>query len=382
MARQAATPQPNVRRLELSHLLLDAENPRFGFPNKTAKTQADILDNIVTKFGVDDVMSSLAVNGFFEAEPLVCKTTSKPTEFVVVEGNRRLAACLMLLSDPRASRQSQRAKPFQLQWEKHSKPVINPVPAIVFDAKKDAHVLLSYLGVRHISPAMSWDSYAKAAWVAQVVENQDLEVAEVAMMIGDQHRTIIRLLQGYYFVRQLTKAGKFLPEDSLRKGRGSVTEYPFSWVYTVLGYSTAREFVELSDDPRKKEPVPKRSLNQAALVMTAMFGDKSSGRNAAIDDSRQLGDLASALASPEKVALLRAGRSILEIDRATKPIQERIAVGLAEVRQIQSDMMAGLVEHDLPSNVARPLVDLSTKNQRAATEIEKKLKAFARSPDD
>jgi hypothetical protein len=64
-------------------------------------------------------------------------------------------------------------------------------------------------------------------------------------MIGDQHRTIRRLLEGYYFSRQTIEAGEFRPQDSQRRGRGSVTEYPFSWVYTMLGYSAARDYLGL-----------------------------------------------------------------------------------------------------------------------------------------
>jgi hypothetical protein len=153
-------------------------------------------------------------------------------------------------------------------------------------------------------------------------------------------------------------------------------------VYTLLGYSTARTFLDLSDDVKKRDPIPKKSLNQAALVTTAMFGNRSTGRNAAIDDSRQLGDLASALASPEKISLLRAGRTIGEIERATKPIQERLTTGLGEVREIQADMLAGLGEHELAAKVALPLVEISAKNRRSASEIEKRLREFAGNSGD
>ncbi len=372
-----------TRPIELQKLLLDKNNPRFGFPDKPTANQADILDNIVQKFGVDDVLSSLAVNGYFEAEPMVCKANANQTEFVVAEGNRRLAACLILAGDARASRQSARSAQYKAIWEQHKRPKIDPVPIIVFDAKTEGHALLSYLGVRHIAPAVPWDSYAKAAWVARVVEEEELDIADVALMIGDQHRTIVRLLQGYYFIRQLIETGKFRPEDSVRKGRGSITEYPFSWVYTLLGYSSARTFLDLPDETTKANPVPKKALNQAALVTTAMFGNKALGRNAAITDSRQLGDLASALASPEKISLLRAGRTIEEIERMTQPIQERLTTGLGEVREIQADMLAGLAEIELPAATAAPLVEISEKNRRAASEIERKLREIAgKSKDD
>jgi hypothetical protein len=61
----------------LNKLFLDKDNPRFGMQEKASATQADILDHIVEKFGVDDVLSSVAVNGYFEAEPMVCRGQKK-----------------------------------------------------------------------------------------------------------------------------------------------------------------------------------------------------------------------------------------------------------------------------------------------------------------
>lgn len=378
-ATAAKAPKQTVATelVPLDQLLLDKNNPRFGFPDKPTANQADILDNIVEKFGVDDVLSSLAVNGYFDAEPMVCKITSKSKEFIVAEGNRRLAACLILNGDDRAARQKNRTAEYRRIWEKHGSPSIDPVPAIKFDPKKEGHVLLSYLGVRHIASAQPWDSYAKAAWVARVVEEEQLTITDVALMIGDQHRTITRLLQGYYFIQQVIEAGKFRPEDSVRKGRGSVTDYPFSWVYTLLGYSTARSFLGMPEDGAKPNPILKKNLNHASVVTTAMFGNRSTGRNAAIEDSRQLGDLASALASPEKVSLLQAGRTVAEIERVTRPIDERLSNGLGLVREIQADLLAGLGEHELPGATAAPLVEVASKNRRASSEIEKKLREVA-----
>ncbi|PID95816.1 MAG: hypothetical protein CSA85_00445 [Alphaproteobacteria bacterium] len=88
--------------------------------------------------------------------------------------------------------------------------------------------MLSYLGVRHIAAAQPWDSYAKASWVATITDETGMPVSKITEMIGDQHSTVVRLLEGYRFIRQLIENGEFRPEDSQRKGRGSVSEYPFS----------------------------------------------------------------------------------------------------------------------------------------------------------
>lgn len=189
----------------IQELLLDADNPRFGGLSGSAREQTDVLEHIVDTFGVDDLLSSLSVNGYFEAEPLVVRRT--PSGLIVAEGNRRLAACLMLARDPRARRVQEKAARFRREWEEHGQPPIESLPVIEFGGEESARDLLPYLGVRHISASKSWDSYAKAAWVANVVEKHDLPVKDIAKMIGDQHRTIDRLLEGFYIVRQLIEFG-------------------------------------------------------------------------------------------------------------------------------------------------------------------------------
>lgn len=366
--------KPELR--SLADLLLDENNPRFGFRGSTGD-QADVLDHIVENFGVDDVMSSLAVNGYFDAEPMVCRLVAGQQKLTVVEGNRRLAACLIITGDPRANRQHNRTEQFQKLWNEHGRRRIDPAPVIIFDASSDQKPLLSYLGVRHISAAQPWDSYAKAAWVARVVEENNLSLGDVALMIGDQHRTITRLLQGYYFIQQTIESGQFKPEDSIRKGRGSVTDYPFSWVYTALGYSAVRSFLSLSDGSAVKNPMRPAALPNAGVLTRAMFGDRAKGRNAAISDSRELGSLAEIVADPDKVSLLEAGKTVAEIERLTQPIDQRLRASLTEVRNIQGEIARGLSEEELSATIAESLRTLASINKRTAADIEKRIQEAA-----
>ena len=47
----------------VSELLLDEGNPRFGDLGRNAE-QSQLVDMIITRFGIDDVLNSLALNGF------------------------------------------------------------------------------------------------------------------------------------------------------------------------------------------------------------------------------------------------------------------------------------------------------------------------------
>jgi len=380
MAAPAITDIDRRRNIELSKLLLDQKNPRFGGLEGKSVGQADILDHIVGTFGVDDVLSSLAVNGYFDAEPVVCREHSDGN-YVVVEGNRRLSACLILAQDTRASRQNTKARHYIPIWEAHGRPSINPLPCIVFAANQQ-QALLSYLGIRHISPAQAWDSYAKAAWVAEVVQSSDLSLGDVALMIGDQHNTIARLLEGYYLVKQLKEERAFIPENSIRKGRGSISAYPFSWVYTILGYSAVRRYLELGDDSRAYPPLKPENVPRAALVLNSMFGDGSRGKDAAIGDSREIGSLAAAFSSAEKITMLENGKSLEEIERQTQPLEERVRRGLQQVRDLQADISGAMNESQLGSEMAYSLVPTAKTNRTAAANIERALLAATAPPDE
>lgn len=50
-----------IDMIELDKLELDPENPRFGNADGTKTSQIEILDSIVGDYGIEDVISSLAV---------------------------------------------------------------------------------------------------------------------------------------------------------------------------------------------------------------------------------------------------------------------------------------------------------------------------------
>lgn len=330
-----------VEYFSLSNLDFDSKNPRFGRSAGSQRSQTEILDYIVSDFGVDDVLSSISVNGYFVAEPLICRQQEGTERLTVVEGNRRLAACLILVNDPRAKNQQKKVEQYTQIREQNNRQLFSQVPIIKFLLHEKEKDLLSYLGVRHIAASQGWDSYAKAAWIARVVENNELDLKEIAMMTGDQHRTVRRLLEGYYFINQLIDEGRFVPETSVRKGRGSNKEYPFSWIYTMFGYPAARQFVALGDEP-KPHPIPKEKMDDARLLVVSMFGDSGAGRSSAINDSRKIGNLAAMFADPEKVVYLEKGKTVDEIEYETLPIETKLRAGLAECKNVLGDIIAVL----------------------------------------
>lgn len=303
-------------------LHLDSGNPRFGGRGSKAHDEAVILNEIVLQHGITDVLSSIAANGFFESEPLVgAINKSHGAKITIVEGNRRLSACLVIIRDKRAEMHSALSDNYQTEkFDSQTK-----VPVQVFDWAKREHKekLLPYLGIRHIVGAAQWDSYAKAAWVAMTLRESQFSIDQIRKMIGDDQKFIDRIVEGYYFVNQALDENAYDAKESLRNGRGSFQEFPFSWVYTALGYKSVRNFLGLpAQSVVDVRPIPAQSRQNAGKLLRYMFG--SSGRNAAINDSRNIGMLAQALCSADAVTALDAGKSAQDAISLLRPADQRL----------------------------------------------------------
>jgi ParB-like chromosome segregation protein Spo0J len=359
-----------VQKVNLADLEFDQNNPRFGSEVGKVTNQTDILDLIVNEYGIDDVLSSLAVNGFFTAEPIIVRENAVTGKFTVVEGNRRLAACLILADDPRAKNQKTRraniAKSLKHQPEQE-------IPAIVYGSDEDEKEIISYLGVRHIAAAQPWDSFAKAAWVAKVSDENNLTLAEVTTMIGEKTGTIARMLEGYYFVTQLIDSAKFNPEDSYRKGRGSNTKYPFSWIYTLLGSPPVKRFLGMMATDPVKSPIPAEKLDDASVLIDALFGNSAKGRRPAIDDSRDLGKLAGILDDPEKIVYLKRGETVYEIEDRFEPISDLLSEGLTECAERLKQITSALGEENIDPVEAQKYIPLIIKVRNLSKDVHERL---------
>jgi hypothetical protein len=86
----------NWKRAERSaaSLSLDPKNPRIP-PSAKALGQPELIEELTLHDDVLELAKNIAANGFFPSEPLV--VVKENQKLVVVEGNRRLAACKLLL---------------------------------------------------------------------------------------------------------------------------------------------------------------------------------------------------------------------------------------------------------------------------------------------
>jgi hypothetical protein len=289
-----------------------------------------------------------------------------------------------LAKDKRAVGQRRLQEKYTSLHKENGSKRISPLPVIVYEGKNAIKKILPYIGVRHIVGFLEWDSYAKAAWVDQVLHDHELSLNEVMEMLGDKNATIPRMLAGYRFVNQLIASGNFRPDQSQRKGRGSNPDYPFSWVYTALDNPPVREYVGFKEEAGvpAEEPVPNKKLEEAGWIMTFMFGDKNRGIAAVVEDSRELGDLAKAVHDPVMCSRLKGGKKLRLVIEEARPSVERLQEGFQKIADQLMDLSGLIVPGNLESDAARGLIDPAKNVSNLAKKTLSDLRAIAAGEND
>lgn len=320
-----------IREIPIRDLLLDRENPRFGGNLETSGVQESLLETIVEKYGVCDLLASMATNGYFSAEPVVVAEHDSG-KFIVMEGNRRLAAALILTGDSRASQYEDVARSWVSNENKRKIDSLERFPASVFEERNKE--LIAYLGAKHVRGSKPWDSYATAHWLFGLmsVTDTDLTVAGAAQLVGDQNpNTVKRILEAYILMRQLRDEKHYKSESSQVRGRGSNLDYPFSWVYTSLGYDNIRNWIEIAglESQSKIRPTTKvlrsaKALENSQKLMIFLFGSTIEGAKPVVGESRQIRLLNDAVRDKVSIKDLEHGMNLEEVWEKLRPVNDRL----------------------------------------------------------
>lgn len=293
-----------VELKEVNRLLLDADNPRLSAIGD-AKSQDALVEVLWNEMAVDEVALSIAANGYFEEEPLFIipgdpKNPEQKDKFIVVEGNRRLAA-VNLLCDPEL-RRAVKATDLPKISEKQRK-ALDRLPVSIYPDKKS---LWEFFGFRHVNGPKEWDSFSKATYIASVRRKYEISLDEIARKIGDRHSTVTRIYRGYVLLEQAEKMTDFDRNDRI------ANRFSFSHLYTAADQKEFQNFLGIdSAKSLKDNPVPKNHLPQLQELMIWLFGSKTNGKSPVVErQNPHLGYLRKVLGNKQALYALRSGISL------------------------------------------------------------------------
>jgi hypothetical protein len=281
--------------IPVKDLILDVDNPRlaeYGVSHKT--TPNDLLKVLWDNMAVTEVAMSIAYSGYFEYEPIFVETNGHG-KFVVIEGNRRVAAVL-LLTNPDLRKQLH-ATDLPIISEADAKK-LSSLPAVVTTRK----ALWRYLGFKHVNGPSTWGSYAKAQYVALVHNEYGVPLADIAAQIGDYNSTVERMYRGLMIIEQAEDA-KIFDRADVAKSR-----FHFNYIYTAMDYPGLSRFVGLKKRVVSRKPIPKERLSNLKEALTWLYGRESSNKESVIKSQNpDLKTFDSVLQSKNGVEALRDG---------------------------------------------------------------------------
>lgn len=289
-----------ITYIPVSKLLLDNKNPRL--PDEASDfDQTQLLDLLERDFDLLPIGQSLADNGYFVEEPLiVVPKEDEEDRFIVVEGNRRLAA-LKLLTDP-VLRARSALKENWKELAKATKYPLDQVPAIVHKSRDD---LIAILGFRHISGILKWDPRSKARYIHDLVDKAGpkADIEKMARELGTRS-TIIR--DNYIAYQTYLQARDEFGIDTKN------LEENFSVFYRALGNTSIQKFIGLTKKTETlaglKSPIPEKKAGVLKEIIEFVHG--TTDKSPVITDSRQLSKLGEILEFPEALKNLRYSRNL------------------------------------------------------------------------
>jgi len=357
------------RRVHPENILLDEANPRLA-SGLGGDTQEELLRILWKEMAVDEVALSIAANGFFPEEPLLVipkdpkENDSEDRNFIVVEGNRRLAAVMLLRS--RRLREKHKATDLP-DIDKESRKDLDYVPVHIYKNRK---LLWTYCGFRHINGIKPWDAFSKAKYVAKVCEDYNITLKEIAEKIGDKHSTVKRLYRGYTVLEQAEKRAGFDIEDRAKN------RFSFSHLYTALSYQEFQSFLGIEPETLKSNPIPKSKLEELSELMTWLYGKKSAGIEPVIrTQNPDLNTLREIIAKPAALAALRKGYALERSHEVAlgdkRRFREALTSAKEELQQAKGTVTTG---YSGEKDLYKTMEDIMVYSGKIQEEMEAKLK--------
>lgn len=336
-----------VQYIPVGKLELDSENPRL--PLSIEKSKQNIIDYIADSTAIEDLMSAIAENGFFSAEPLVAiKKDGDIDEYIVVEGNRRLTAVILLI-DPQACTKPSRRMHELSRQAKESGLDLSTLPVLVCPSRE---FVLPFLGFRHITGVKQWDSLAKARYIKQLFDNTDknkepdLRYKEIARAIGSRKDFIRRNLDALAVYYVLERNDFFaipeLDEESIK----------FSVLSTALADEKISLYAGLSKFGDEKAiistyPIISQSeinIKNLKNLVQWMFKQNDSGETR-LGDSRNIRLLSKIVGTPIACKALEDGATLQQAYQLTSCLNEDfhlLVFEIASKAQTAAGMLANI----------------------------------------
>jgi hypothetical protein len=224
--------------VKLSNLLLDPNNYRFGDEGESRRVatrrfaEQGVQDRAMARLkqdGLGELKQSILSNGFVPVERIVVRKwepevaagagaqaagletppddaaadegaepAPREEKYVVVEGNRRVAALKWLLMDHEQG----------IEVPGNVREVFDKVPVLFLDSD-DETIYLSIMGIRHVGGIKEWGGHQSARLVYELRHEHALSAQDVGSRLGLSAVEINRRYRAYQAMQQMKRSEEY-----------------------------------------------------------------------------------------------------------------------------------------------------------------------------
>lgn len=188
----------DFRKVSIGELLLDPNNYRLRGAENYKYVEDKNINNVMVQkrvlkmlrgdnsANIKDLLDSFKENGYLKIDNIIVKNLGKENEYVVVEGNRRVAALKTLkeLYDD------------GMDIGNLDPGIFDGMDVVLYDVSDKEYEII--MGLRHVSGIKEWGDYEQAELIANLARNHKMSLREIANSLGISALMVKKRLNTYY----------------------------------------------------------------------------------------------------------------------------------------------------------------------------------------
>ena len=278
--------------LDPRRLNFDIENPRlaeYGLDESTDENT--FLSIFIEGIGIEDVIGSLAVDGYWNHQQLLVERKNNG-DIVVREGNRRLAGLMVLLDDDRRMKELEK-----IGLKGIDASVLERLRKVPCNwVKGQIELFWRYFSFKHLRRSLPWTPYGKGYYLDRILKKGHT-VVEVSAQIGFRAENVKASVEAFRLMKEV--------DDSISK---NPTPYDSQRLKSLLQALTIAEFREFLHLPSKVTigPFDEETIARCSELLNWVCGENY--MSIPEFPTTEFPRLIRILEDPAQLQLLREGR--------------------------------------------------------------------------
>ncbi|WP_010411283.1 ParB/RepB/Spo0J family partition protein [Citromicrobium sp. JLT1363] len=197
------------RDIPLDDLLLDPNNYRlqdndtYNLVNEERFAEENVQERTLkklSKHSLKELVRSIRSNGFLEIERIVVTPYEHAEgKFLVIEGNRRVAALKQLRDDHEGG----------IDVPDSVINVFGAVPCLIADGDGEEFFKEALMGIRHVGGIKEWGGFQRAKLIADLKNTHKLESSDIADRLGMSVQEVNRRYKAFSALKQMEEDEEF-----------------------------------------------------------------------------------------------------------------------------------------------------------------------------